>query len=436
MSLQTRVLGSIALLLVLALLGGSVWLVLHARAATRAEVHTAFHGAEESVRDTMKGNVAHTVTLREVVASFEGQRHVRAALINEDGKVIVQSQIAQLDNPAPDWFAWAIAPPPLAVTIPISLPQFPCVLKLVSDPRSEMAQVWSHAVTAFLTMLAFCAGVMAVVSLAFRHALRHLAPLQAGLLAVSKGRYHTRLESDGAPEFADLALGFNHMAGRLEEFSTSNRRLEQQIRDVQDEERAGIARDLHDEVGPYLFALQVDASALNKSADAETRARGGAIREAVLHVQRQVSEILRQLRPASGLEFGLEAAVGEAVAFWSKRYPDIRFVSDIAPGLGLSRSGELAAWHIVQEGLSNAVRHGKPGTIRIAIMVDGPKARLFVEDDGGGLQKSAEGLGHMGLTGLEERVRAVGGRFTVENVPGQGVRLIAVLPRQSVQAVA
>lgn len=428
MSLQTRVLGSIALLLVLALLGGSAFLLLHARSVARLEVHTAFRGAEESVRDTIKGNVAHTVTLREVVASFEGQRHVRAALVNETGKVIVQSQIGPLANPAPRWFAWLMTPPTLTATIPISLPQFPCVLTLTSDPRSELAEVWEHAFNAFLTMLLFCAGVMVVVSLAFAHALRHLRRLQAGMLEVSKGRHHTRLETDGPPELADLARGFNHMARQLEEFSDSNRRLEQQVEQVQDEERAGIARDLHDEVGPYLFAIQVDASALAKADAPETRERGGAIREAVLHVQRHVKDILRQLRPASELEFGLAAAVADLAAFWSRRYPAIRFKQAVAPELGLDRRGEDAAYRIVQEALSNAVRHGRPQAIRIAVTRCDGEVQVCVEDDGGGLRQSANGLGQMGLSGMEERVRALQGSFALEDVPGQGVRIRARLP--------
>ena len=438
MSLQTRVLGSIALLLVLALLGGSAWLVMHARAQAQAEVHTAFRGAEESVRDTMKGNVAHTVTFREVVASFEGQRHVRAALINEDGRVIVASRIAAVENPAPEWFVRLTAPPQLGVSIPISLPNLQCVVTLVTDPHAELAQVWGHAVTAFLTMLAFCAGVMVVVSLAFTHALRHLKKLQGGMMDVARGQYHTRLAADGAPELADLAQGFNHMAGRLEQFSDSNRRLEQQVAQVQEEERAGIARDLHHEVGPYLFALQVDASTLTQSEDATVRSHGQAIREAVLHVQRHVKEILRQLRPAGELEFGLDAAVADLIAFWSRRYPDIRFERDVAPGLGLGRRGEDAAFHIVQEGLSNAVRHGRPTAIRIVIDGSADGVAVSVGDDGGGIRQSSDtgGMAHMGLAGLEERVRALGGRFAVEDMPGQGVRLFALLPRQPVREVA
>ncbi len=101
MSLQFRVLGSIAILLLLSLLCGGALLSLHARSVVEVEVRTAFLGAENSVRDTLQSDVQHTVTMRQVVSSFEGQRHVRAALVNEKGKVIVRSAIGRLTDPAP-----------------------------------------------------------------------------------------------------------------------------------------------------------------------------------------------------------------------------------------------------------------------------------------------------------------------------------------------
>jgi two-component system sensor histidine kinase UhpB len=428
MSLQFRVLGSIAVLLVLALLGGGTLLLLHAKSVAQIEVHTAFRGAERSIRDTLQGNVEHTVTLRQVVASFEGQRHVRAALVNETGKVIVQSQLGHQKAPAPVWFERLMTPPPLASRIPINLPGYPCVVVLTSDPRNEIAEVWNNARNAFLTMLFFCVTTMVLVSAAFAYAFGFLRRFQTGLSEVAQGRYDVRLETRGAPELAALAHGFNHMTGRLAAYAESNQRLERQIQNVQEEERAGIARDLHDEVGPYLFAIQVDANAVAKSADPRMRELGGTIRDAALHIQRHVSDILRQLRPANDLEFGLQAAIADLVLFWSRRYPAIRFESAISPGLALDRRSEEAVFRIVQESLSNAVRHGKPQSIRIAVAEEPTGIAVSVEDDGGGLKQSGAGLGSMGLAGMENRVRALNGAFAIENLEGRGVRVRALLP--------
>lgn len=432
MSLQFRILGAIAALLLLTLVSGGALLSLHARSMVEREVRTAFEGARNSVHDTLESDVEHTVTLRQVVASFQGQRHVRAALINENGKVIVKSEIGHIADPAPDWFARLMRPPQMSARININLPQYPCVVQLTSDPRSEIADVWNHARDAFLIMLLFCAATMGVVWLALAYALRFFRRFQSGLLAVSDGGYEARLDTRGPPEFAALARGFNHMAARLQSYSEANRRLHRQVQTVQEEERAGIARDLHDEVGPYLFAIQVDANAVAKAGDPKVRPLGMAIRDAALHVQHHVKEILRQLRPVDRLEFGLDSALAELVAFWSRRHPEIRFERAPSAAAGLARPSEDAIYRIVQESLSNAVRHGQPETIRIAIADEPDRVLVTIEDDGDGFDAkstAAMTLGQWGLKGMRERLAAMGGTLFVEELPDGGVRIRAVLPK-------
>ena len=431
MSLKFRVLGSIAALLVLSLLAGAILLSVHARNLVDLEIHTAFSGAEQSVRDTLRSDVEHTVTLREVVASFQGQRHVRAALVNEAGKIVVQSEIAHLSDPAPVWFARLMAPQTLTARIPVTLPGYPCVMLLTSDPRSEMAEVWGHVRDAFLIMLLFCVATMGVVALAVAAGVRFLGRFQTGLQAISGSRYETRLDVRGPPEFARLAQGFNHMASQLSHFSRSNRQLYALLQSAQEEERAEIARDLHDEVGPYLFALQVDAKAIGKLASPEAVRLGASVREAVMHIQRHVRDILRQLRPVTQLEFGLEAAVGDLVAFWSRRSPDIRFELDIRLPKAPGHRQEEAAYRIVQEGISNAVRHGYPDLIRICLHSDPGHLTVTVEDNGGGVQDGrgeSISLGQAGIAGMRERVLALKGELQIDNLQGRGVRLSAAFP--------
>ena len=431
MSLKFRVLGSIAALLILSLLAGAALLSLHAHALVDLEVRTAFNGAVQSVRDTLRSDVQHTVTLREVVSSFQGQRHVRAALVNESGKVIVQSQIGSLSDPAPAWFARLMMPPPLTARIAIALPRYPCVVVLTSDAHSEMAEVWGHVRDAFIIMLLFCLSAMTVVSLAVGTALRFLDRFQTGLLAISDSRYETRIDAKGPPEFVRLAQGFNHMASQLSAFSRTNSQLYAQLQNAQEEERAEIARDLHDEVGPYLFALQVDAKAIAKIDTPDASRLGASVREAVIHIQRHVKNILRQLRPVTQLEFGLEAAVGDLTAFWMRRKPDIRFVVDVRLETALDHRQEEAAYRIVQEAVSNAVRHGNPKIIRIDIRSGTSHLNVAVQDDGDGAKNIDEdgiSLGHAGIAGMRERVQALKGRLDIDTVPGRGMRLSAVLP--------
>ena len=431
MPLKFRVLGSIAALLILSLLAGAAVLWVHAHSLVDLEVRTAFNGAAQSVRDTLRSDVEHTVTLREVVSSFQGQRHVRAALVNENGKVIVQSQIAALADPAPDWFARLMTPQPLTTRIPIALPAYPCVVVLTSDPRSEIAEIWGPVRDAFVIMLLFSIATMAVAFLATSAALRFLGRFQAGLQAISDSRYETRLDIKGPPEFARLTRGFNHMASQLAAFSRTNRQLYAQLQTAQEEERTEIARDLHDEVGPYLFALQVDAKAIGKIDAPEAVRLSASVREAVIHIQSHVRNILRQLRPVTQLEFGLEGAIGDLAGFWRRRNPQIKFELDVRLQAALERRQEEAAYRIVQESISNAIRHGRPDLIRIDIKTDAEKLTVIVEDNGGGLKGDAQdsiSLAQAGIAGMRERVLALKGKLDIANVEGHGVRLFAVLP--------
>jgi signal transduction histidine kinase len=140
-----------------------------------------------------------------------------------------------------------------------------------------------------------------------------------------------------------------------------------------------------------------------------------------------VKDILRQLKPVSGLDFGLETAIDDLIAFWKRRHPAIHFEREIGAGLRLGRRGEEAAYRIVQESISNAVRHGHPSCVRIRLEADKDGVLLCVEDDGDGFTPSTS-HGGMGLKGMAERVRALNGEFRIENQE-RGVLVRALLPR-------
>ena len=218
MSLKLRLLLSIGVSLLLALFLGGAALTLSARAAVRDEVRAAFQGARDEVRDTLIGDVQHTVTMRQVIAAFDGQRHVRAALLNEENNVIVASKLAPVRQEAPAWFAALIAPPVLTARIAIPLQGFPCILVLTSDSANETGEVWQLARDAFIAMVLFSAITLLFVWLITGRSLRFFRTFQSGLRTIAAGDYDARLGAGGSPEFDALAGGFNHMAARLSSY--------------------------------------------------------------------------------------------------------------------------------------------------------------------------------------------------------------------------
>jgi two-component system sensor histidine kinase UhpB len=239
----------------------------------------------------------------------------------------------------------------------------------------------------------------------------------------------------GPTEFSKLALGFNQMALRLGQMEQRNKELNDQLATVQDEERADLARDLHDEVSPFLFSVDVDASTIRKLAVGQNAdqlgERAAAIREAVAHMKKHVSSILGRLRPAVPLELGLADAVESLVASWQLRNPDVTFHVDVAEG-SCGQKLNTVVHGIVRESISNALKHGKPTYIDVSVdrVGDDQDILVTVRDDGGGLKPSALTSG-FGLVAMKERVASLGGTVTVQNrSDARGVEVTARLPRR------
>src|SRR6516164_3180866 len=159
--------------------------------------------------------------------------------------------------------------------------------------------------------------------------LRPLDGLADAMEEVGAGRYGTRMGGRLAPELARLRDSFNRMAARLAAADAENRRLNELLLTLQEQERSEIARDLHDEVSPFLFAINIDAASASRMLREGRAAKAGehvqSIADAVRPLQQQVRSMLSRLRPIGLDEFGLREAVENMIAFWQRRCPEIHY---------------------------------------------------------------------------------------------------------------
>ncbi len=440
MSLRTRLIASIMLVLLVSLGVGGLSAGWTAARSVRNEMQAALGVGEQAVQhglDDLPGSHDQLADLTRLVQAFNGDRHLRATLVDAAGRTLVASALPRPAQPAPGWFVHLVAPALPARQMPVETGLETgverSVVVLEAEPLNEAGEVWTQLRDGLAVLALFCALSIVLVSLVAGRALRPLKRISAALAAVGDGEYAVRLPNAGTPELAGLTLGFNAMVTRLGAAEAQNRRLHEQLVTLQEEERADLARDLHDEVGPFLFTVALDAAAIEQAAAAGKHAaipeHALAIREAVGHMQHHVRAMLKRLRLASPVEIGLAPALGNLVAFWKAHRPAVAFALEVAADEDtLDEATKAVIYRVVQEGLSNAVRHGQPGRIEVAV-TPGENGGVIVRvsDDGIGMADVNEP--GFGLAGMRERAVALGGTLHVAGGPGgTGCTVTARLP--------
>jgi signal transduction histidine kinase len=188
-----------------------------------------------------------------------------------------------------------------------------------------------------------------------------------------------------------------------------------------EEERVRLRRDLHDGLGPSLAAIGLGLRQLEQRTGA-----GDEIRQLADEVQRAVSEVRRicdGLRPAALNELGLAGALTESIEPLQRFGPRITLTVDDLPTL--APAVEVAAFRIVMEAVTNAVRHAEARHVQVRVGYD-DGVTVHVADDGRGLAKDR--VPGVGLRGMSDRADEVGGRLTVKSAPPAGTAVHAWLP--------
>jgi signal transduction histidine kinase len=201
---------------------------------------------------------------------------------------------------------------------------------------------------------------------------------------------------------------------------------------AQEEERRSISRELHDEVGQSLSALLMEAgnaAALVAPKDAHVRQHVESIKklaEASVNIIRNMTLLLR---PSMLDDFGLVPALEWQAREVSKR-TGIRVHVAAADSAGeLPDELKTCIYRVVQEALNNCARHAQARSVRVVVRQEESRIVLSVEDDGRGFD--ARRVRGLGLVGMEERVRHLGGAFQVRSTPGSGTKVDVELPLAS-----
>lgn len=379
--------------------------------------------------------------LNQIARDLSRLRHVSIALRDENGNPLTSPRPGADDESGgpPAWFVGLVHPEQTAVSVPVAIHGRPGSLVITSHPNDEIAEIWDSIVTQLEVGSAIALALFLVMMTVVGRALAPLQSLARAMTEIEAGHYDARVVPGGAPELAAICGKLNHLAAALGEAVEDKRRLAERAVSLQDLERKEIARELHDEFGPYLFSLRAHASALTKLAESRTpnadavRKHGNVLLEQINALQQFTRRVLERLRPVGLAELGLHQALDSLLRLWRDTHPEVEIETAISPALGVTgETADLTIYRIVQEALTNVFRHAGATSVRVAIepaaqlMRDGRGcARVLISDNGRGMEPGQK-LG-FGLVGMRERILALGGTLNV--VSGEsGVTVEALVP--------
>ena len=264
-------------------------------------------------------------------------------------------------------------------------------------------------------------------------ALRPLSDLEAAARRVSEGDTAARVPASilADRDMARVGTTLNALLDRVTEDRARVRRLAAQVLSVQDEERARVARELHDSTAQILAAimLQLGVAARESSSPALDQ-RIATLRELAAEALEEVRSLSHTMHPRVLDDLGLAAAL-EWIARQTRDQEtfDVEVIAeDRHPPIPAPLASVL--YRVAQEGLRNAARHAGAERVEIFLRREPGRATLEVVDDGRGfdVRRAEERRPGMGLFSMRERVGLVNGSLRVESSPGRGTRVVASVP--------
>jgi two-component system sensor histidine kinase UhpB len=302
------------------------------------------------------------------------------------------------------------------------------------------AEVYHFIIDTTFIGLAALAGVV-VNFILLRAAFAPLRRVLSTIHAVERGDLSARVDvRAGDADTATLARAFNGMLDRLAELRDEAAELTLR---AQEEERRRLALELHDQTGQSLTALTLHAQAIGQTlaherSDPAIRAQAQAERLNAL-AQRtlvEVQAIARQLRPSLLDDLGVVAALSWLAEDAEARLgvaARVKIAGDqLEAGARVPSEIETALYRIAQESLTNAVRHGKARNIAIQLRSSAQALTLTIADDGAGFalgdETSWRERGGLGVYGMRERARLLGGSLRLRSAPGCGCVVRATIP--------
>jgi two-component system, NarL family, sensor histidine kinase UhpB len=414
LSLHTRFFLPLGIIFVSALLIGAVSLILFVPPQLADETAPATRSAK-AVADALNGALRKSANPEQTLDAFatslgtsEAIQFRRAGVNSPPHPVEVQTPLGRV----PRWFVDLLAIPEIGAAFPVMIGGNRVGDIIFSpDISAEIFETWVGfvAIAFSIVALTLLTGIIAYFTVGT--ALAPLRNIGEGLSRLRQGDYDQPIPPSGPPELRRSAEVANELARTLSRLSDDNRNLLHKIVSLQDDERRDMARDLHDELGPLLFGIRANAVALMEAIPPGHSNLAGAaqgILQSVEALQQANRRVLDRLRPLYIDDLGLEKSIQTLLQNARAQAPGIKLTSRIDARMnGIDGLHARTVYRVIQEGITNVLRHAKAHATNIDALITDGQVIVEISDDGIGFAPD-RAFGR-GLTGMQERVRALNG---------------------------
>lgn len=389
----------------------------------------------------LHGQAAQRQALVALVQGLEGIRHVRVVLRAPGGDWLAGT--APPAQPLPSWLSARLTPKAAVRKDVSDGDQLLAYFEVSPAIDDELAELWQDFVRAATLVTGLSLAAMLLILWFTFQSLKPLDRIRDALRAVAAGRQDARLPAFSSPEMQEIAMSFNRMADAQAASHAERQALLRKLIDSEENTRRSVAHDLHDELSPYLVALQplVRTLQLKCAQRAEWRDLSATVDSLIghqSHILAKLRAILMGLHPPELETLGLRGAI-ERLAAQPLRSDDGREIAVLLHAGGdwqaFGPTLDVSVYRLIQECLNNARRHAAGD--RVEVRFD-PQTRAqgrtmlaievvndyFPQRSGGG----GVGGGGLGLPGMRDRCLALGGSFEAGPLHGEHWRVRVQLP--------
>jgi two-component system sensor histidine kinase UhpB len=367
------------------------------------------------------------------ISALQQTRHLNIS-IEEQGKepieLLPRAQKSEDDERIPQWFINAVMTDYLTAHYDVLMADGSMKrIVITADPLDEISEAWGESQAFFISILLMSLVIFLAINLVFHSVFQTVQKILGALKRVESGDFQNVLPESNISELDQITREINTMSAALNKAQKENQELAKHTIQIQEAERKNLSKELHDEMGQSLTAIKAMAVAV-KQPNTDSDVAANSIIEICNHLALVVRSMMRTLHPLSLADLGLHATLSDMVSEWQRRDPELTINLNCVQRIdALDNKIAIHVYRIVQECLTNIVRHAKASKVTINVQVNKRVAaemvNITVIDNGVGSSTNTKGFG---VLGMRERVESLGGAFSFSSKRGNGVTVKATIP--------